>query len=1130
MPDALVGVDRAGVIRFVNDRAEELFGYDRDTLVGQLVEILVPKSSRMVHQAQREGYLAAPRTRSMGTDHDLFGVRRDGTEFPVDVSLSHVQTGEGLLVIAALRDMTARNKEEEARRQSDLLLASMRFSGDPIISATPDGIITSWNPSAERLFGYTSEEIIGQPGIVLSPKNLVDETGAVMARVRAGEVVDNLESFRVRKDGTVFPVSVTVAPIRNEAGAVIGTTAIPRDVTEQRRAFEAAQQMAAIIENSGEAIMGGTLDGIITSWNPAAERLFGYTRHEIVGQHGCLISPDGRAEVMHANMARISKGGQAERFEDTRVRKDGTEIPVWLTVSPICDRDGAVVGTSTIAHDLTEQKQAAQNAQSLSATQDLIQTMMTSASIGIALVGLDGYFTVVNTSMCELLGHDQEWLRAHRLQDFIHPDDAGEAARTRARFMADSSGTMIGQLRLVRSDGATLWVRRVASLIHGMGGQPDMLMVQVEDITAEHEAHEALVLIAADLTSQLEARVQLEGEVAARTADLQRVNKAMAETNRTLQLVSSGEQALIRATDEATLMQAICATIIETGDYCLAWVGKAENDEAQSVRPIGAAGDTAYLDEIEVSWGLGALGLGPSGQAIQTKTVQVLTDLQSATHYGPWRKTAADFGIASVCSLPIHAGTTFSGALSIYSRKPGAFDAASVALLGRLADDLSYGMGRLQDADRLVYQAFHDPLTGLHNRAWLLDILNADLQAAKRLGTSVAVLFVDLDNFKVVNDSLGHEAGDEVLTTLANRIRGSLRSEDRVGRFGGDEFVIVVQDVADVLEVESFTERVSAAIASELQVRGHAIVPTASIGIAVSNSTSTPESLLRDADSAMFRAKAAGRASWQFFDEMMHGKALARLTVEGQLREAIIRSQFVVYYQPIVALADSHVVGHEALVRWAHPSRGLLSPGEFLDVAEDTGLIGAIGAQVLDQCCAMLAERPDLPGPVSVNVSAVQLSSADWLRSVTDTLTVHRVDPARLVIEITETAALAMTDSALHALESLRGLGVGIHLDDFGTGYSSISVLRDLPVTGVKLDLRFVHDLTTGPSQANALAQGLSGLVNGMNLTGIAEGIETEMQAHILRAQGWEHGQGYYFGRPAAMPISDQTTDGDLIA
>jgi predicted signal transduction protein with EAL and GGDEF domain len=322
---------------------------------------------------------------------------------------------------------------------------------------------------------------------------------------------------------------------------------------------------------------------------------------------------------------------------------------------------------------------------------------------------------------------------------------------------------------------------------------------------------------------------------------------------------------------------------------------------------------------------------------------------------------------------------------------------------------------------------------------------------------------------------------------------------------------------------------VSASIAADLGVRGHRIVPTASIGIAISTATSTPESLLRDTDSALFRAKSCGRARWQVFDAAMHAQAVARLTVEDQLRDAITAGEFVVYYQPIVALADSRVVGHEALVRWMHPTRGLLSPGDFIEIAEDSGLITAIGAQVLDQVCALLAQRTDLPGPISVNVSPVQLASRDWLATVIDTLTAHQVDPTRLVVEVTETAALNLADFALNALTYLTGLGAGIHIDDFGTGYSSISALRDLPVTGVKLDLRFVRDLTPGPSQANALAQGLSGLINGMHLTGIAEGIETQMQAQILRTQGWQHGQGYHFGRPAAVPVTALITERDLI-
>jgi diguanylate cyclase (GGDEF)-like protein/PAS domain S-box-containing protein len=835
--------------------------------------------------------------------------------FPVSVTVAPIRDDKGVVIgtTAIPRDVTEQRRAFEAAQQ---MAAIVENSDDAIIGKTLDGVITSWNAAAERMYGYTSDEMIGRSIDLLSPIGEAEEVRSILAKIRDGQHVERLDTVRVRKDGTTLTVSLTVSPIHDPDGTVVGASTIARDVTEARLAFQAARSM---IESSLDSMVAISPEGRITDVNEATVKVTGIPREELIGT--AFSDYFTEPEKAHAIYQLVFTQGMAVDYPLTMRHRDGALTEVLYNASVYRDSGGHARGIFAAARDVTEQNRAAGIARSLVAAEDLVRAVMASTSLSIALTDSEGFIKVANHALCDLLGHDEAWFLERRLSEMVHPDDADEAARAGARLIAAASNTIAGQVRLVREDGATVWVRHLVVPVSDGVGQPDLRMIQLEDITAEHEAQEAL-----------------------------------------------------------------------------------------------------------------------------------------------------------------------------------------------------------------AYEAFHDPLTGLHNRAWVLDILKADLLAAKRLGTSVAALFVDLDNFKVVNDSLGHAAGDEVLTTIANRIGGVLRPEDRFGRFGGDEFVIVVQNVVDVLEVERFAERVSAAIAADLQVRGHRIVPTASIGIALSTAASTPESLLRDTDSALHRAKAAGRARWQFFDDAMHAQAVARLIVEDQLRDAITAGQFVVYYQPIVALTDSHVVGHEALVRWAHPTRGLLSPGDFIEVAEDSGLIKAIGAQVLDQACAMLAARPDLPGPVSVNVSAVQLSSADWLRTVTDALAAHRVDPARLVVEVTETAALSMTDSALHALESLRGLGVGIHLDDFGTGYSSISVLRDLPVTGVKLDLRFVRDLTSGKSQANALAKGLSGLVNGMHLTGIAEGIETRMQAHILHTQGWECGQGYYFGRPAAMPISGRLIDGGLIA
>jgi two-component system cell cycle sensor histidine kinase/response regulator CckA len=353
VPDALVGMDQKGVIRFVNRQTESLFGYDRDDIVGQPIETLVPEVLWQIYAEHREGYFADPRTRSSGLDLELSGRQRDGTEFPVNISLSHIDTGDVLLVITAVRDVA---KQKQAVKNAQLITAIVEYSNDAIISGTLKGIITSWNPAAERMYGYSSKEIIGKYAGLLIPHDRPGEMKAILARVSAGQAVNSIETMRVRKDETVFPVSVTVAPIRDEDGAIVGVSAVHRDVTRHRQEFEAAQRMAAMIENSNDAVIGKMLDGTITSWNPAAERLYGYSSEEVIGRSIELLSPEGRTGEISTILAKIKDGQAVERLVTMRVRKDETAIRVSLTVSPIRDVNGAIVGASTITRDMTEQK------------------------------------------------------------------------------------------------------------------------------------------------------------------------------------------------------------------------------------------------------------------------------------------------------------------------------------------------------------------------------------------------------------------------------------------------------------------------------------------------------------------------------------------------------------------------------------------------------------------------------------------------------------------------------------------------------------------------------------------------------------------------------------------------------
>ena len=351
VPDALVGMDQKGVIRFVNSQTESLFNYDRDQLIGQPIDTLVPETLWAIYSQHQEDYFADPRTRSTGLDLELSGRRQDGREFPVNISMSRIDTGDVLLVITAVMDVA---KHSQAVRKAQLIEAILESSDVVIMSSNLKGTITSWNPAATRMYGYCSKEIIGRSASVLCSEDRAGDEAALLVKIKDGQTV-HVETAGVRKDGTAVAASITVSPIRDASGGVVGTCAIHRDMTEQNQAFETAQHLAAIVENSGDAIIGSTLDGMITCWNMAAERVFGYSSQDIVGKSLDLLLPEMRAGEAAADLAKIRAGQALTAIETTCVRKDGTVFPVSATLSPIRDPSGAIVGVSIIARNMAEQ-------------------------------------------------------------------------------------------------------------------------------------------------------------------------------------------------------------------------------------------------------------------------------------------------------------------------------------------------------------------------------------------------------------------------------------------------------------------------------------------------------------------------------------------------------------------------------------------------------------------------------------------------------------------------------------------------------------------------------------------------------------------------------------------------------
>jgi diguanylate cyclase (GGDEF)-like protein len=454
----------------------------------------------------------------------------------------------------------------------------------------------------------------------------------------------------------------------------------------------------------------------------------------------------------------------------------------------------------------------------------------------------------------------------------------------------------------------------------------------------------------------------------------------------------------------------------------------------------------------------------------------------------------------------------------------------------------SYLIGQVEDVterralrERLAYAAIHDPLTALPNRVLFMDRLETSLSRAARHGRQVAVIFLDLDRFKLVNDGMGHAAGDRLLETVAARLERVMRPSDTVARFGGDEFVVLCDEIGGEAVAVQMAQRLIDALRPPVSLAEGEIFVTASLGLALSGGDrDSAASLLRDADTAMYMAKEHGRARIEVFDPKSHGVVLDKIRMRSDLHGALERGEFRVYYQPIVELATGRVSGVEALLRWQHPERGLLHPGEFLSMTEESGLIAPIGAWVLEESCrqavawAQARRNEGMSGDpisISVNLSPRQLVEPDLVDDVAGIVARSGIDPGSVWLEITEGALAADTESTLAVLHRLRALGIRLAIDDFGTGYASLGYLKSFPVEVLKIDRSFMVGLGRGTEDAT-IVRSVVALARSLGLDCVAEGIERPQQLEELRALGCAYVQGFLLGVPLpADVLGDQLGD-----
>jgi diguanylate cyclase (GGDEF)-like protein/PAS domain S-box-containing protein len=440
---------------------------------------------------------------------------------------------------------------------------------------------------------------------------------------------------------------------------------------------------------------------------------------------------------------------------------------------------------------------------------------------------------------------------------------------------------------------------------------------------------------------------------------------------------------------------------------------------------------------------------------------------------------------------------------------------------------------RKQFEETLSYQASHDALTDLPNRTLFREGVERALERARRQGSPLAVMFLDVDNFKVVNDSLGHAVGDQLLIQVAERIQRCLRHEDTLARLSGDEFAILVEDAGGADEAYALGRRIQDHMKTPFSMDDQEVFTSVSVGIVMNGpGHQTPNDLLRDADLAMYHAKMNGKACCELFDQTMNSPASERLHLETSLHRALERAELRVFYQPIVDIVSGDVAGFEALVRWAHPQRGLIPPGEFIPLAEETGLIVPLDAWVLQEACRQFQEwqaRHSRPLLLSVNISARQLQSPSLIQTVANAIESTGLDPRYLKLELTESVMIGDVDLVRERLRELKKLSIQIAIDDFGTGFSSLAYLRDLPINCVKLDRSFIARLGTDPRD-NAIVRSIVTLAHDLGLTVVGEGIELAEQLAALNELGCDFGQGFYFSAGVPADVAGGLLSTGLIA
>jgi diguanylate cyclase (GGDEF)-like protein/PAS domain S-box-containing protein len=1114
-PFLLVGVGTDGRVNEWNLHATRAFGWSRGEVIGMQSKSLVPIADREAHCSFLKAWLTDEEGLP-GEPWEGSALHRDGWIFPVEWSIRRAACPEeGVLLFG--QDLS-----KQRRLQSELLESQQRYraivesvedrsradaqrgprsdrapgnsdlrstlDAFPIalIGVGPDGRLNEWNRVAEKTYGWTRAQAMGTPSELLAPEAhreaFLELLQGWLVSTEEQQLERPLEGTGLSREGRTFPLEIHIARAFGDGSGVL---LFVRDLSErrqrQRELLESRQRYQAILENIEDGYFEVDPSGKYVFLNEAFCKSFGYPMDEVLGQnYRKFYDPEDALKIHGAFLSVWETGAPLQSYEYLIKQKDGGLRFVEDSVSLKRDGRGRPVGFLGIRRDITERKlsEKAVRASRESQWRDLFER----ASDFVYTCDLEGCFTSVNRTGEQVTGYSREELLGKSTAVVLSPASHAVDTSIRKDLQAGKSGTS-HELEILTKAGRCVAIEQSVSLLFE-AGKPVGVLGIARDISARRR------------TERFE---QGRGSILEDVARDRPIAEVLAELAGLVEKEFPGSPCSLVFLEKDGLQQntalrlvpgpSLPAALIQSIDISLK--GKASLEATSVFRPE----------------------LGDAHQVLSV-------DIERHPLWEPLRDAVLACGWHGCWSISILSGVGEAlGSLVVLRPSQGSPDREERSFLIGAAELASLTIEHRNLTSQLAFQAKHDSLTGLANRLLFEERLGQAIADGAQRGSQVAVILLDLDRFKNINDTLGHWVGDLLLLAAAKRFLANVSSQDTLARLGGDEFAIVMSGGAGIREDAAY---LAEALLTDLQLTfplcGHHLVITASIGIGIFPEDGTDAAtLLRSSDQAMYSAKGKERGQYHFYSSEMGRKEAERANIESHLRAALTHGGFEVVYQPQVA-PTGELIGLEALLRFRHPTMGVIPPGRFIPIAEECGLIIQIGEWVLRRVCRQSVEWETCgyrPVRLAVNVSALQFAQTDFAELAGRILAETGMPGDRLELELTETVVMSNVSESIRQMRQLRALGVSLAIDDFGTGYSSLNYLHRFEVDRLKIDKSFVADLDASMSTL-PVVQAIIALARSLKQEVVAEGVETGLQFRMLRAAGCDLMQGYLLGRPAS--------------